>query len=315
MSGHMDTIARFEVGSMREQFLNVQVTLMNVAGDIAPLDGTPVIGLPDTHFRVLRTLESRFALLDAEKVGSVGGAVAGSAIRGYQQAFRGIHETYGLASGPDRDAEGAEALLAALRDVASRALGHFTAYVEAVKAMSVPTFAEYEAALVRRRLDPKPTYPAQPRPTTPRVRLPFEGPDTATRARTAVGYAFGGLSAVYFSLKAKPTKHAGMLALADLSGITSYVGAKSSTLSRRCAADDAVFAAYVEGVSDDIDVLYQKLEDEIALREAPPEAVPALADMVLAHARRAAEAVRRVERAAADQGYPIAGKVDGTFVP
>lgn len=301
-----ELIALFEITSTQTHLTAIEVSLMGVAGDLAPLDGQPMIGMPDLHFTSLLAAESRLALMDEDRVASVAGGPAGDALRAYQQSFRDMREIYGLACGPDRDAATAAALMDTLRGIAVTAHRQLTLYIAHTRGLDQPTLEAYTRAISRRSKEPRPAAPEPERALTPRMRKPLDGEVAATRARSALGYAFGGLASAFLKMRMTAGPYTGMVVLSDLAGVTAWIGARGSHLTRRCAHDDSALAARVEGISDDLDALYHDLEREIAERSAGPEALPDLAKQVQARIPRIRDAIRAVERFAGERGYTIA---------
>ena len=301
-----ELIALFEIASAQTHLTAIEVSLMEVAGDLAPPDDQPMIGMPDIHFTRLLAAESRLILMDADKIAAVAGTPAADAITAYQACFRGLQDVYGLACGPDRDAAAAAALMNTLRGVAASAHRQLTLYVTHTQGLDQPTLEDYTHAITRRSKGPRPAAPEPERTITPRMRKPLDGDVAATRARAALGYAFGGLGSAFLKMWMTAGPYTGMVVLTDLAGVTAWVGARGSHLSRRCAHDDSALAARVEGISDDLDALYHDLEREIAERGVGPEALPDLAKQVQARIPRIRDAIRAVERFAAERGYTIA---------
>lgn len=301
-----ERIALFEIASARTHLTAIEVTLMTIAGDLGPPCAQPMIGMPDIHFTGLLAAESRLIRMDADAVAMVAGTPASDALTAYQACFRGLQDVYGLACGPDRDAATAAALMDTLRGVAARAHRQLTLYAAHTQGLDQPTLEAYTQAITRRSKEPRPAMPEPERALTPRMRRPFDGDLAATRARAALGYAFGGLGSAYMKLRGPAGPYTGMVVLGDLAGVTAWVGARGSQLTRRCAYDDSALAARVEGISDDLDALYHDLERAIAERDAGPEALPALADQIMSRIPRIRDAIHAVERFAAERGYTIA---------
>ena len=306
MRADIETTALFEIATSRNHLAAIEVSLMTIAGDLAPPDQQPMVGRPDLHFTSLLAAESRFGLMDEGRVASVAGGPAGDAVRAYQESFRDMREVYGLACGPDRDAATAAALVDTLRGIAMAAHRQLTLYNEHTRGLDVPTLEEYTRAVGRRGKLPRPVLPEPPRPLTPKIRKPLDGDVAATRARAALGYAFGGLASAFLKMQMTAGPHTGMVVLSDLAGVTAWVGAQGAILTRRCAHDDNAIAARIEGISDDLDALYHDLEREIAERSVGPEALPALADQIKTRIPRIRDAIHALERFAAERGYTIA---------
>lgn len=301
-----ETSALFEIATTRSHLAAIEVTLMTIAGDLAPPDQQPMVGRPDLHFTSLLAAESRFGLMDEGRVASVAGGPAGDAVRAYQESFRDMREVYGLACGPDRDAATAAALMDTLRGIAMAAHRQITLYNAHTRGLDVPTLEEYTRAIGRRGKLTHAVLPEPPRPLTPKIRKPLDGDVAATRARAVLGYAFGSLASAFLKMQMTAGPHTGMVVLTDLAAVIAWIGYRASHLNGRCAHDDLVLAARIEGASDDLDVLYHDLEQAIAMRNAGPEALPDLAETVKARIPRLRDAVRAVERFATERGYTIA---------
>ncbi len=317
MQTPLTIIAQHDLAALKPQIVNLEVTLMDVAGDIRPYDDAAMAIVPDIQFSRLRAALDVVTALNPEMTAAVAGPAAGEALQAYREAFTGLFEIYGLACGPDREIKTERALHAHLRAVATRALAPLTTLMAAIVAVEAPTAEAYVSALGAHRRDQVAKRRAgNVTATATTILRDPTGEEVARTARILLGLAYGGLTVCHANLTRGAGADRGKMTLEEISSVASLLSVNTTALTLATPFGiQAAFASHVEGIADDLDATYTAIETEFTSRRLDGHAADHFATRIAGQLVRVGGAIQKVDALAAESGYAITAILPGSAGP